>query len=140
MATTTSRPVTTRNHGEHDPVTPRNRDLSDRLRDAMTRCGVQIKEIAHAWDCSHVYVSLVLSGEKALTDVRIEQLPAAVQVALAEEWCADLGLLVGARAAAIGALTAACHLLALDERLPLKAGPPAKATLDTEIAPARRRA
>jgi len=119
-------------------------DLSGLLAIVLQRLAVQVKELALWWACDAAYASRVLSGEKPLSGERISQLPVHVQVELAREWGEALGLLVGAKAAAIGALTAACYLLAVDERsagLPLKAGPPIKAELpDVPTVPARRRA
>lgn len=119
-------------------LTARNRDLSDCLKAAMTRRGVQVKEIAITWECSHVYVSRILSGQDPLPDYRVSQLDLDLQIALAEEWCADLGLLTGHRAAAIGALQAGLHLLALED-VPLKM---ARASVEpaTAAEPKRRRA
>lgn len=139
MSTTATLPVMSRASSAPHEVNPH--DLSDLLALVLQRLGVQVKELAHWWACDAAYASRILAGEKPLSDARISQLPAHVQVELAREWGEALGLLVGARAAAIGALTAAVHLLSIDERLPVKAGPPAKATLDADDAtPARRRA
>jgi hypothetical protein len=109
-------PVASRHPADSAPVARRNRDLSDCLADALARLGLQKKELEFWWRCSHQFVSQVLDGSKPLTDERLAQLPGHIQVAVAQEWCAELGLLTGSRAAAIGALEAARHLLALPER------------------------
>jgi hypothetical protein len=131
-------------HDSPAPPEVNRHDLSELLAIVLQRLAVQVKELAHWWGCDAAYASRVLSGEKPLSNERIAQLPAHVQVELARAWCTELGLLVGARAAAIGALTAACSLLAVDERsadlLPVRADRTAKATLDAPSLPARRRA
>ena len=70
-------------------------DLSAYLLRAMTRLGVQVKEVAFAWGVGHSYVSRVLSGQDPLPDHRVQQLPPALRVAILEEWARDEGLTIG---------------------------------------------
>lgn len=137
MSTTATAPLTNGQPVEGDGLTARKvRDISGYLEAARRRLGIQVKEIALTWGTSHVYASNVLSGKEPLPGWRIAQLDPALQVAIVQEWAEALGLLVGSRAAAIGALEAARYLLTLPER----ADRMATVTLDTETAPARRRA
>lgn len=134
-------PLTSSQPTVGEPLTPckRRRMRWELLDAARLRLGIQKKEIAHAWDCSHVYVSRVLGGLDPLPDVRVHQLPEELQTAMVEEEGADLGVLVGSKAVAIGCLRAALVLLERDER-PAKLRM-ATATLDEpENVETRRRA
>lgn len=114
-----------------DPLRPTevNRvDLSEYLRRAMLRLGVQAKELEYHWRVSKAYVSRVLSNQDPLADYRVAQLPVELQAAMHEEWAKDLGVIVGRKAALIGALESLA-MLVRDERLPSPAGKSVKADL-----------
>lgn len=95
------------------PVVTRG-DLSDCLKLAMQRLGIELKEVAYAWGCDHSYVSRVLAGEKVLTDTKIAQLPDELQDALVDAWAEQRGRLVGNRAAAAKAIEGIAALVLLD--------------------------
>ncbi len=109
------------------------RDLSDCLQRALTRLGLQAKELAFYWSCNHAYVSRVLSNQDPLSDARLAQLPEDVQRATLEEWASDLGVTVG-RKAELGKALSALAALA-DVELPAKAERMAKA----ELPPSKQR-
>jgi hypothetical protein len=139
MALPLALPVVTVHPIDSGSVAPLNLRLSGHLQAVLTRLGIQQKELGYWWNCSHQFASMVLSGEKPLTDERIAQLPGHIQAEMAQAWCEDFGLLVGPRAAAADALVAFARLLGLHERpLPERAGPPVKATLERRCAERRR--
>jgi hypothetical protein len=86
------------------------RDLSAYLLRAMTRLGIQVKELAYAWQCGHGYVSRVLSDQDPLPDHRIAQLDDRLRIATLEEWAADEGILTGRKADLLQAAEALVHL------------------------------
>lgn len=88
------------------------RDLSEYLQRAMTRLGVQVKEIAYHWQTDHGYVSRVLSNKDPLPDHRLAQLPEDLQRAVLEEWAADLGVITGRKADLTRALESLARLAA----------------------------
>jgi hypothetical protein len=96
-----------------EPVGTRG-DLSDCLKLAMQRLGIEVKEVAYVWGCDHSYVSRVLAGEKVLTDVKIAQLPDELQDAMVDAWAEQRGRLVGSRAAAARSIEGIAALLLLD--------------------------
>jgi hypothetical protein len=117
---------------ESSGVTARYGSLTDHFGAVLRKLDIPPKQVEDWWSCGHTLVSLVLSGERPLTDEKIAKCPAHVQAALATEWCRALGILTGSRAAAVGALEAARHLLALDD-VPLRM---AKASIESEEQPA----
>lgn len=88
------------------------RDLSCYLQRAMTRLGIQVKEIAFHWQTDHGYVSRVLSNKDPLPDHRVAQLPEELQRAILDEWAADLGVITGRRADLARALDSIARLAA----------------------------
>jgi len=137
MSTTAHALLTNGQAVNTDALTPRKERRSrwECLEAARIRLGIQKKEIAHCWDCSHVYVSRVLSGVDPLPDARVHQLPSTLQEAMFEEEGVDLDLLVGAKAVAISLMVGALTLLRDERSAPLRM---AKATLDTQRAERKR--
>jgi len=114
-----SLPVPTRDARGEAQVTPR--DLSTYLARAMTRLGVQVKEVALTWGTDHGYVSRILANKDPLPDHRLAQLDAALRRATLEEWAADEGMVVGRKADIGRALESLARLAVEDDRLPQRA-------------------
>jgi hypothetical protein len=111
-ATSSVSPHTSRDGRSESGVT--RRDLSCYLQRAMTRLGIQVKEIAFYWSTDHGYVSRVLSNKDPLPDHRLAQLPDELQCAVLEEWAKDLGVVTGRRADLARALESLARLADVD--------------------------